>query len=275
MLRPESATSPSLVGDVTNRAQTQDLSGTVGLEKDVGKLRFAIRGSLERTTYGEAELAGGGTISQDDRNSTLALASLRAGYEISPALVPFVEVEIGHRYYDLKTDSLGYRRSADRYGAKLGAEIDLGEKLRGEIAAGFLTEELDDSRLGSISGAVLDASLAWSPVRETTVTLSANSSVEGATSAGDAGSLLHTASLSLERRLRANLTGNATFGASLRDYAGSSATDLTLSAEAGLTWWLNRYAGISGSLRHETFRGADSSRDYRTNSVFMGLTVRR
>lgn len=275
VLRPESANSPSLVGDIANRAQTQDLSGTVGLEKDLGNLRFAIRGSLERTTYGDADLVGGGSLSQEDRNSTLALASLRAGYAISPALVPFVEVELGRRYYDLETDSLGYRRAADRYGAKLGAEIDLGDKLTGEIAAGFLTEELDDARLGSISGALLDASLAWSPVRETTVTLAANTTVEGATSAGDAGSLLHTGSLSVERRLRANLTGNVSIGGSLRDYAGSTATDLSFNAEAGLTWWLNRYTGLSGSLRHETFKAADSARDYSTNSVFLGLTVRR
>lgn len=274
-LRPESATSPSLIGDVANRPSTQDLTGTLGLEKDVGKMRFSIRGSLDRTIYGDAELAGGGTVSQSDRNSTLALARLRAGYEISPALIPFIEAEFGRRYYDQEVDNLGYRRSANRLGAKAGAQIDLGEKLSGEIAAGFLTEKLDDSRLGSVTGAVLDANLVWSPVRETTIRLGASSTVETATSAGEAGSLVHSASLSAERRLRANLTGNLNFGASLRDYAGSDATDLTLSAEAGLTWWLNRYAGLSGSLRHETFKAADSSRDYRTNSVFLGVTVRR
>jgi hypothetical protein len=274
-LSPESATSPSLVGDVANRATTQTLNGAVGLEKDVGKLRFSLRGSLERNIYGEADLVGGGTVSQSDRNSTLALATLRAGYEVSPAFIPFVEIEAGRRYYDETVDALGYRRSADRLGAKLGTEIDMGEKLRGELAAGFVSEDLDDSRLGAITGLAIDANLVWSPVRETTVTLSGSTTVEGATTSGDAGSLVHSASLSAERRIRANLTGNLTFGASLRDYAGSSATDLTLSAEAGLTWWLNRYAGLKGSVRHETFKAADSSRDYRTNSVYLGLTVQR
>ena len=39
--------------------------------------------------------------------------TLRAGYEISPALTPFIETEVGRRLYELRQDSAGYARSSD------------------------------------------------------------------------------------------------------------------------------------------------------------------
>ena len=273
-LSPESVTSPNFVGEPANRPLRHEFEGGIGLEKDVGKARFSIRGRLERTLYGDARLSNGTTVSQRDRNTTLAVAVLRGGYAVTPALVPFVEIEAGRRFYDQRTDSAGYRRSANRYGARLGTAFDFTEKLTGEVSAGWIAERFDDARLRTVSGLAADASLTWSPVRLTTITIGGNTAVEGSTSPGDSGAIVYSATVEAERRLRANLTGTVSLGASLRDYAGSNATDLTLTAEAGMTWWLNRHAGLSGSARHETFKAAGNGQDTRTNSVFLGLVVR-
>ena len=123
--------------------------------------------------FGDAELSTGGTISQEDRNSTLVAGVLRTGYEISPALTPFVEVEYGHRFYDLDVDSNGFERAATRTGARAGVELDLGEKFSGELAAGWINEDLADKRLASVSGPSVSADLNWSPVRGTIVGLDA------------------------------------------------------------------------------------------------------
>ena len=111
-LRREDADSPvELPATVTSRPIRQELTGSLGLEKDVGKFRFAASGNLLRLDYGDAELEGGGTLSQEERNSTLLTGILRTGYEISPAFTPFVELEYGRRIYDQKVDSGGYQRS--------------------------------------------------------------------------------------------------------------------------------------------------------------------
>ena len=78
---------------------------------------------------------------------------LRTGYEISPALTPFVEVEYGHRFYDLDVDSNGFDRAADHMGARGGLEFDLGEKFAGEFSAGWVSEDLADERLASVDRA--------------------------------------------------------------------------------------------------------------------------
>lgn len=274
-IKPESASSPVVITGTAERPIRQNLTGSVGLEKDAGKFRFAATGKAERSWFGDADLSTGGTLSQRDRNATLTSFVLRGGYEISPALTPFVEAEVGRRFYDLRHDSAGFERSALRLGARAGVAVDLGEKLTGQLSAGWIREKADDSRLAAISGATVDASINWSPVRGTIVGLSGNTTVEGTTTPGEAGSLLYSGRLSVERQVRANLTASAALGAALRDYSGSNGRETTLSAEAGLTWWLNRYAGLTGRLRHERMRSNLPDRGYSTNSVFLGLKLQR
>lgn len=274
-LGPESASSPITIVGSVGRPTRQTLSGSVGMEKDLGKFRFGLTGRAGRDVYGDAGLSGGGTLSQKDRNTTLATVALRGGYEISPALTPFAEIEVGRRNYDERIDSGGYERSTRRMAARVGTELDLGEKLNGEISAGWIEERFDDDRLKPISGASLDANLAWSPLRGTIVNLTGSTTVEGATAAGESGSILYSGGLAVDHRLRANLSGNLAFGAAYRDYVGIDGHDLTLSAELGLTWWLNRYAGITGRARHETQTSSIAGRGYTVDSVFLGLKLQR
>lgn len=272
---PESASSPvSLVGTI-DRPIRQTLLGSLGLEKDLGRLRFAITGRAERDWYGDAELPNGGTISQEDRDSTLGTLVLRGGYELSPALSPFAEVEVGRRNYALETDSNGFERSTNRFGARAGLALDISEKLVGEISAGWIEERFDDPRLAPISGPTIDADLAWSPIRGTIVGLSAATTVEAATVVDESGSMLYAARLDLQREMRANLTANVAFGAAYRDYTGLDGHDLILSAEAGMTYWLNRYVGVTTRARHERQTSTFAGRDYETNSVFLGMRLQR
>lgn len=272
---PESASSPVVIEDTISQPLRQTLNGSLGIEKDVGKARFGLTGAIEHDAYGDAKLSSGGTLSQKDRDSTLYTATLRGGYEISPALTPFVELETGRRLYGQRIDDSGYERSATRLGARAGVELDMGEKLAGEFSAGWLREAIDDDRLQPISGATVNADLKWSPERGTTVGLSGTTIIEGTTTPGESGDLLYSGRLSLERQIRDNLTGNAALGADWRDYVGSNGHDLTLSAEASLTWWLNRYAGLTTRARTEKLTSNLPGREETTNSIFVGLKLQR
>lgn len=274
-LRPESANAPEALADVARRPNRHVLTGTAGLAKDEGLARFAITGRLERSLYENARLTDDTIVSQRERNSTLASLSLRGGYAISPALRPFVEGEIGRRLQDIRIDSSGFARSANRYALRGGLELDLGEKLSGELAAGWLTERPDDANLNPISGLSLQGNIDWSPVRGTTVTLAGSTTVEGSTAPGETGTLLYAGSLTLARELRSNLTGQTTFGIDYRRYPGSPDHDITLRGEASLTWWLNRYAGLVGRVRHERFTSSQPNRNNNETSVYLGLRAQR
>ncbi|TPL04781.1 hypothetical protein FJ567_03655 [Mesorhizobium sp. B2-4-16] len=272
---PESASSPDAIAGVTQQPLRQTVDGSLGLEKTVGKMRYALTGAVSHDFYGDAELSDGTTVSQKDRDSTLYTATLRTGYQISPALTPFTEVEAGRRLYDLRVDTDGFERSSTRLGARAGLELDMGEKLSGEFSVGWLREAIDDNRLPAVAGPSINADLKWSPERGTTIGLTGKTSVETTTTANESGDILYSGRLTGERQIRANLTANSALGLDWRDYTGSDGHDLILSAEAGLTWWLNRYAGVTTRVRTEKLTSNLPGRDYTTNSVYLGLKVQR
>jgi len=272
---PESASSPDAIAGVTQQPLRQTVDGSLGIEKSVGKMRYALTGAVSHDFYGDAELSNGATVSQKDRDSTLYTATLRTGYEISPALTPFTEVEAGRRIYDQRIDTDGFERSSTRLGARAGLELDMGEKLSGEFSVGWLREAIDDNRLPAVAGPSIDADLKWSPERGTTIGLTGKTSVETTTTAGESGDILYSGRLTGERQIRANLTANSALGLDWRDYTGSDGHDMILSAEAGLTWWLNRYAGVTTRVRTEKLTSNLPGRDYTANSVYLGLKVQR
>lgn len=274
-LAREAADSPVPVPATASRPYRHTITTSLAIAKAAGKLRYSLTGDLERDIYSDAALVGGGMLSQGFRNNTLATLTLRAGYEISPAIVPFAEAEIGRRIYDQRIDPAGYARSANRLALRGGVELDFGEKLTGEVAVGWLREAFDDPTLAAISGASVDGSLVWSPQRGTTVTLAGQTTVEQTTTAGSSGSVFYSGSLGVEHALRTNLTGTALVSAGLRDYAASSDRDLTFAAELGFTWWLSRYTGVTGRARHERLASTISGRAYTANSVFLGLKLQR
>ncbi|GHD11501.1 hypothetical protein GCM10016234_14710 [Tianweitania populi] len=275
LVTPESATSPVQIEGTLDEPIRQTIDGSLGLSKNFGPLQLTGTGRIELDIYGDADLSTGGTISQKDRNSTLAAFVLRTGWELSPALTPFVEAEIGKRFYDNKVDSAGYRRSGIRSGIRGGLEIDIAEKWTGEISAGWIAENFDDDRLRTLSGASFDADLIWSPMRGTTVALNGNTTVEGTTSPGESGSVLYSAALSATRELRANLTGNASVGLGMRDFKDLDSREIIWNTEASLTYWFNRYAGLTGRARYEQISSDLQSRDMDAASVFVGIKLQR
>lgn len=271
----ESATAPVALPGVPDRPYRTLAGGTLGLEKTVGKARGRVAVSVDRAQYEDATLSTGVTFSQEDRNNTLLTAALRAGYEISPALIPFVEVEGGRRLYDLDVDRNGFTRDSTRLSLRAGTAFDFGEKLTGEVSAGWLRETFDDNRLAAVSGLRLDASINWSPVRETNLALNVSSAVEGTTDPGASGSIRYDANLSISRQIFANLLAEGRLGIGYRDFSGTGAHDVIYSAEAGATWWMNRNLGFTGRARYEQTVSSDPTRDNDELTIFAGIRARR
>lgn len=274
-ISPESATSPITIEGSLDEPIRHVFGGSLGLEKSLGPVELDGSARIEREIYGDASLSTGGTLSQSDRNSTYAAFTLRTGYEISAALTPFVEGEIGRRYFDERRDSGGFERSSLRSAMRAGLEVDLGEKFSGEFSGGYTVENFDDSRLKNLAGASLAADFRWSPMRGTLLGLNASSILEGSTTPGTSGSILYATALIAERQMRANLTGTAALTIGWRDYKGTDGHDLILGAEAGLTYWLNRYVGLQGRTRYEQVKSNLPYRDSDTASIYLGLKLQR
>ncbi|MGH7005033.1 MAG: outer membrane beta-barrel protein, partial [Alphaproteobacteria bacterium] len=223
--RQEDPSAPTAILGTSNRPAVQELDAALGLRHAFGKFFADVKGKVNRTTYGKAEFSDGSTISQKDRDNSFASIALRGGFEMSPAIKPFAEVEIGKLIYDETVDSNGYRRSGMRTALRGGVELDLGEKTSGELALGYLRQDIDDGRLAAVEGFSVDGALKWSPQRGTDVDLGLLTRVEGATDPGDSGSIYYEGRIGIKRQARANLDLKAALIASLRDNKDNSGLD--------------------------------------------------
>ncbi|WP_307279924.1 outer membrane beta-barrel protein [Phyllobacterium ifriqiyense] len=272
--RQEDPSAPTTLQGTSNRPGVQELDGTLGLRHEFGKFFGDVKGKVNRTTYGNAEF-GNIAVSQKDRDNTFASIALRGGFEMSPAIKPFVEVEFGKLIYDEKVDFSGYRRSGVRSGLRGGVEIDFGEKMSGEFALGYLRQGIDDDRLQAVEGLSADAAIKWSPQRGTDVDIGLLTRVEGATAPGESGSVYYEGTVGIKRQVRANLDFNAKLIASLRDNKDDTGLDKGFGAEIGATYWFNRFVGLDVSARHQLVRSDVESRNTDETSVYVGVTLQR
>ena len=271
----ESATSTAITVPAASRTGFHTATATSSIARTDRKLLLSLRGVAQRTDYERIELEDGSTVSQDDRNNTLLTATARAGYEASPAFTPFVEVEGGIRRYDLEEDRNGEDRNSTILAARGGVELDFGEKLTGEISAGYRVEDYADPALTNLEAVTVDGNLVWSPYRDTTVTMSASTEFSGATTAGDNGSVVRAANVEIERRANDRLTLTANGGIQHTAPDNGDDTQTLWTAGAGFSYWLNRFMAITGSVEHSSQQSESPALSYDATTVRAGIRLQR
>ena len=272
----ESRTDPNAISGATTQAGVHELRASIGLEKNLGLLRGSTTLEVTRKLYGDATLADGTSVLLNDRDTLGAELTARIGYEISPALVPFVEGTVGREKYDQRVDSTGAQRSSKTYGVRAGAEVNFGEKLSGEFAAGYVLRNLDDANLADISGLTLDGDLTWSPLRGTNVNIGLTTTLESATTAGQSGAVVYELDATLSQQIRSNLVARLGATAGYRDYDSGSGrgNQRSYGASAGLTWSINRYLDLEADASYERTREPGGT-DEETARIGLGLKLRR
>lgn len=246
----ESNTDPNSIVGASVQSGIHTFTGGADLTREFGRIRGTIGGTLTRTVYSAATLSDGTSLTMSDRNQTAAEMKMRLGYELSPALIPFIEASIGRIYRDQTVDSSGYNRNARTYAGKAGVEVNFGEKLSGEISGGYRQVNYFDSRLASIGAVTADGKILWSPIRGTVVNLGLTTGIDPSTTAGVSGSTYYTLSAGLSQQMIDNLVARLAGSSTYRHfYPGGVASDQTeWAASAGLTWSFSRYLELAGDL---------------------------
>lgn len=272
----EDTDDPNAISDASTQSGVNQFSGGLSVERDFGRLRGTTSIALERDIYSDATLSDGTKLSMKDRDQTSGQLRGRLGYEISPALIPFVEAYVGRAIYDDERDSQGFARSSRSYGGRGGVEVDLGEKLRGELGLGYERVSYEDSRLDAIGAFTIDAAVNWSPRRGTDVTLGFATSVNPLTTANESGYVDYTPTALITHELRENLVARLSGATTWRRYPSNSSFDdeTTYATTAGLSWGLNRYLDLTGDVGYE-HTARKSSADTQTLRAGIGLTLKR
>ena len=272
----EDTDDPNAIAGAEKQSGVNQFDAGASLERDFGVLRGTTALALVRTVYSDATLSDGTQVTLSDRNQTAGTWRGRIGYELSPALIPFLEADLGSTIYDQRLDSNGYARSNQSFGGKAGIELDLGEKLKGELGFGYQHTGFDDSRLVSIDSPTVDGSLAWSPQRGTDVNIGLSTSVQPSTTAGESGYTAYQLITTISQEMRDDLVAKLTGGTIWRDYPSNStfADETEYDAAFGLTWGINRYLDLTSNVGYEltSRKTGDDTRELRAG---VGLTVKR
>lgn len=248
----EGTTDPNALTGASVQGGEHRFTTGASIERDFGKLRGLAALDLSRTVYTDAKGLNGQPISLSDRDQKAANLRGRIGYELSPALIPFLELNVGTTKYDRRLDNSGYARSSNSYGAKIGTEVDLGEKTRGEAAIGYLRKQYDDDRLAAIGALTLDGELNWSPQRGTNVNLGLRTMIEDFAGGPQGGWISYRLDAGLTHELRSNLVARLTGQIVHRTFPSSDIENaVEYTAGAGLTWGLNRYLDLTADVSYQ------------------------
>ncbi|MEF2071832.1 outer membrane beta-barrel protein [Consotaella aegiceratis] len=248
-----------------DRADVLDMAASATLERLFGLASLSATGGVQRHAETEDE-----SFSQDYNTYT---ASLRAGYQISPALQPFVEGSLGLRRFDEPVAQC-CKRDSQIDSLKGGVAFDLGEKLTGEVAAGYAWNIPDADSIPVDSAPTVDATLDWSPRRGTDITLTAATTFEP-NDDNLSSSSLYQAILSARHRATERVELNAQLSAGRREGDRPEDQETTYSAQAGFLYWVNRTLALTGLVRHEGEDSEAPDDDYTATSARLGIKLQR
>lgn len=269
----QSVTDPAFPAGADDPPAVHMFGGSAALVRGIGPAEFTFKVDASRAVYDDATAAGL-VIDQGDRTNTVGEARLRAGYRVSPAVMPFAEAGVGRRLFDRQVNGAGYAPSGGIYFVRSGFAFDDGPVLTGEGAFGWRWETREDARLPSLAGLTFDGSLMWSPTRLVVATLNAATVFSPQPDPTSAGSIKYDLSADFAYLARANLTlhGLADVAAERFDNGGMDwKYVLGVSAE----WRFNRMLGLTAKYLHEWTDDADPARNYAADTLSVGLRLQR
>ncbi|MFO1147055.1 MAG: outer membrane beta-barrel protein [Alsobacter sp.] len=245
--------------------------GSLGVEQRFGRFELKLKGALGRTDYQDVTLENGTLLSQADRNYDTHGVSLRASYEATPGVKPFVQGTWDERIYDQPIDAGGYARSSNGATATLGTTLEFSRLLTGDIAAGYGQRNYQDPRLAPLRGPVIDGSLIWTPTPLTTVKFRAATSLEETTVSNATGAVAQTVGVEIDHALRRNLTLSAAVVFTRTEYQGVSIREDQMNLAARLEYKLTRSVVLRASAVHQRLNSTVTGNDYTANVFLVGL----
>ena len=268
----QSFTSSTLAPGAVDNPLQQSYGGSLELQRTDRKLQLTLRGEIERDQFSDADLGGGVTQSQDDRNNDEYRLTARIGYETSPALTPFVEGSYAIRDFEQEVDRNGNRRDSEILELRGGLQVDLGEKLNGEISVGYVQERFDDPLLDNLTGFSVDGLINWSPERDTDITLTLGTQTNDSISANENGSFLYNARLDYQRQITNRFSVNAFADAQIET---NEDNDTTLQIGIGTEYWVNRFMALTTQVDHLTFESDDADSSFEETTGRVGVRLQR
>jgi hypothetical protein len=273
---PGSVTLPTgIVLSGNQRPLVETFGATLGATQKFGDLALSLHGTLDRTDYQNATLAGGGGEDLASDDFTAYGVRARAAYQISPVISPFLETLFDTRRYNDAIDFTGFARNSTGALARAGVILALSGQLTGEVSLGYGERQYQDARLPDLHAPLIDASVIWSVTPLTTVTLKTGTTLADTTNSGDSGAVSRSYTIDISHALLRNLTLGANAGYATDVYAGAPLHDETTTFGAHADYSVTRDIVLRASATHAQFVSSAPDSNYIANVFMLGLRLQR
>ncbi|HWF96367.1 MAG TPA: outer membrane beta-barrel protein [Xanthobacteraceae bacterium] len=267
--------SPNIQAGLARLPISTDVGGSIGLGQRFNRFDVALKGGIDRTTYQNSVFTDGTSASNDGRNFDQYSAQLRTGYELTPGVIPFVELDADRRHHDLAVDSSGFDRNSQGRAAKVGSTFELSRILIGQLAFGYLERDYTDPTLQTVKGPTFDGSLTWVASALTTFKLTAVTSANESTLAGVSGVFTHEVGIEVDHAFRTWLDATLKFTGDRDTYVGQSRQDGRFAGSFALTYKLTREMQLKGELRREWLTSNMAGNNYQAYVALLGVRLQR
>ncbi|MGP0058255.1 MAG: outer membrane beta-barrel protein [Beijerinckiaceae bacterium] len=260
---------------ITSRPLFTTYGETLGITQNFNRLQVSLRGSFDRLSFGDATQSDGTTLrlSTEDYND-YGLTG-RIGYELTPGVMPFVQVTGDMRRHDQYFDLYGFARDSDGLAAKIGTKFELTRLLTGEIGVGYSERTYADPRLPKLAAPTLDGSLIYTATPLTKITLRTATDFSETTDVNTSGAVSRLVGLEVAHALMRDLTVKATGTYQNLNFIGEPVNESIYTAGLGAEYNLTRSIVVRASFTHERLQSSVPGSDYTANVFLLGLRLQR
>jgi hypothetical protein len=228
--------------------------GSAGFSQKFDNLLVSAKGAVDRVTFQDAQVIGGGVVRNGDRNFDQYGAQTRVSYAVTPELSPFVDVSVDRRVHDLPVDFNGFRRDSTGTAAEVGLTFGYADKLTGDVAIGYLVRQYQDIMLRPVGAFIADANLTWQLNKENMIQFGAKSQVIEIAEVGTSGVLKRDVTVEFDHQFEPWLTGTLATGYGQDGFVGTTRVDNRYFVDVGLQYKVSRLLQLRANLREEETR---------------------
>jgi hypothetical protein len=251
-------------------------SEAIALDHEFNRLKVNGRYDHRAYDYKSVPLSDGTTLTQNSRDYKSDMFTGRADYAVSPATAIFTSVSLTKKDYTRVTGALQDPRTSDGFSLLIGANFDVTNVMRGEVAFGYAEQDFDSTQYKDLNAVAVRGQIEWFPTQLLTMTLNANRSLEDAAQFGVGGYDTTDVGVRADYELRRNLLLAAHLEGGRDTFQGGGRTDRRNGAGVGATYLMNRIIGLALDYNYakRDSRGVNAIESYSDNRVTAGLVVK-
>jgi hypothetical protein len=223
------------------------LSGDATLRKQFGRFTASIGARADSYDFGETRALNGATINQDFKDGQIYKAYERLEYAISEKTALFASFENNWRQLrgspGSSLDSKGYRALA-------GIDLEITRLIRGELAAGYQSQNFDSPSITDVAGPAYRVFLTWSPTRRLDFRFNAEQVITQISDTSTSSVLASAIQAGIDYELRPNLVLSGTAIFEQDQFKGQPRDDDVYAAELRLKRAFNNVTSASIFYRY-------------------------